>query len=105
MRTNYGDDLELVRGYDEDLVVTLMQCSQLMVRFWSTVFGQYFPKGSVEKSSIDSFDDLPKDLHDLRSFLDHWEIVLKSLYIREMDNRQNQALLILIDRWNEMTYK
>jgi hypothetical protein len=101
MRQNYGDDLDLVRGYNEAEVATLPQCAQLIDRFWVTVFSGYFMQRRlrVDRTQFRELDSVPQDLAQLHAFLHHWTLVLRILYDAEMDEDQRTALAVLTKRW------
>lgn len=101
MRQNYGDDLDLVRGYNEAEVATLPQCAQLIDRFWVTVFSGYFMQRRlrVDRTQFRELDSVPQDSVQLQSFLHHWTLVLRILYDAEMDDGQRAALAVLTKRW------
>ncbi|KAK6198043.1 PIN domain-containing protein [Scheffersomyces amazonensis] len=44
MENEYGEDLDLLRDYDKNSIVTLYDCSQVFIRFWFTVFQACFKK-------------------------------------------------------------
>ncbi|CAH2355589.1 transcriptional protein Swt1p [[Candida] railenensis] len=103
MKSNYGDDLDLVRNYDSDQITSIQQCSQLIGRFWQTVFSTYLRR-YIKKDDITSgcFDNVPTDTEQFNTFLGHWELILKVLYAEEMDTGQNKSLAILIERWHNL---
>lgn len=104
MELVYGDDVHLLRNYSKETVVTLRQCSEVMIRFWKPVFAEIFGKGFRPFDNVDGmqplFCDEPASPYELQQFVEFWSQVLTVLYEAEMDHRQNEALVFLIRRWS-----
>ena len=114
MVAEYGNDLDLIRGYDKNSVTTIEDCAELIIRFWMTVFLQYFDaipgnfvpfhetgKGrNSRKTPIHVYQ--PDNSNELRQFVTFWTKVLTVIYDGVMDPTQQTALKWLIVRWNKM---
>mgnify|MGYP000006920654 CR=1 FL=1 len=114
MVAEYGDDLDLIQGYDKNSVTTIEDCAELIIRFWMTVFLQYFDatpgnfvpfretgKGrNSRKTPIHIYQ--PEDSNEFRKFVTFWTTVLTVIYDAVMDSTQQTALKWLIARWNKM---
>ncbi|SGZ57904.1 CIC11C00000002439 [Sungouiella intermedia] len=107
MKSSYGNDLELVRGYDKSSICTLEDASYVMIRFWLPVFSEYLlsnkpfiTKGRQQK--IPQMVDLPDNKESLVTFVHYWSDILKVLYQHEMSDSQNAALDQLIQRWDDL---
>ncbi|RLV92458.1 Transcriptional protein SWT1 [Spathaspora sp. JA1] len=119
MEIEYGEDLDLVRDYDKQSIVNIYDCSQILIRFWFTVFQQYFKsdatkfvpfeeeeprsngrRNSAKRNSI--YVDVPKTSIELNSFIKFWTTCLKIIYDAVMDETQTIALDHLIKRWEKM---
>lgn len=107
MRSEYEDDLDIVRDYDHDSVQTLHDGAEVLIRFWFTVFQDFF-KGSnftpFHSSGRNSakyplHDSVPEDLDELQNFVRFWGYTLCQIYDAVMDDTQINALQILINRW------
>lgn len=103
MDTSYGEDLDVLPGYDRDSVSSLRDACKVMGRFWTTVFSDYLGKQRdicQKLQSLEFAGPVSKDLVD--KFVSFWSALLTQLYIKEMDAEQNNALKILIQRWKDM---
>ncbi|ODV79092.1 uncharacterized protein CANTADRAFT_52088 [Suhomyces tanzawaensis NRRL Y-17324] len=110
MESSYGDDLDLLRDYDKNAIVNLHDCSQVFIRFWMVVFQQYLGHGDkpfeqMGLKRVPKWVDVPQTAGDLREFVNFWSEILRALYAGEMDDSQNQALSLLIERWEELSRK
>lgn len=110
MESGYGDTLDLVQGYDPAEVTSVDQCVRVILRFWQTVFSEYFQNArnnlpfeetgnKKRRVRIPVFTSVPLRQAELSGFVKHWAPVLNILYSKEMDKRQNEALAVLISRW------
>lgn len=121
MEKEYGPDLDIVRGYDHDSVTTLEDCSEVMIRFWFTVFQEHFKhlpnnfdpfhesnsgiRGSHSRhnsSKSPLYNSEPVDLEELQQFVKFWATTLQILYLGVMDETRINALEILINRWYKL---
>lgn len=117
METVYGEDLDMLRNYDHNSITTLGDCVDVFIRFWSTVFRDYFRKLPSKFVPFDNdgagIRSLKKQIYiheplsqdELKSFVQHWSTALEILYLAEMDPGQNAALEKLIMRWNGLAGK
>lgn len=104
MDAAYGEDLELLRDYDKKKVRTLQDACRVMSRFWMPVFSGYlrgFRKNQLQPLH-GNYYRVPVDKTTLEEFLMFWCTVLQKLYEHEMDQKQNEALKVLTERWNAM---
>lgn len=110
MKSVYGDDLDLIRDYDTNEINTLKDCAYVLIRFWFPVFQTYFnhvpgrftpfeEDESRKKIKNPIHIDVPGDKNELISFIKFWSKVLSVLYKAEMDENQNKALRVLVNRW------
>ncbi|CAL1189619.1 unnamed protein product [Candida parapsilosis] len=116
MVAEYQEDLDLIRDYKKDNLVNLRQCSQLLIRFWSSVFQQYFKAmpgrfvpfeeiGQGRRSKkIPVYTDEPTP-QNVAKFVAFWSAVLKVLYHGIMNEQENEALDIFILRWKDLAPK
>ncbi|KAK6460964.1 PIN domain-containing protein [Scheffersomyces coipomensis] len=115
MENEYGEDLELLREYDRDSVITLYDCAQVFIRFWFTVFQTYF-KASIDnftpfeetgrgKKSVKTpiFVDIPRTPVELNAFIKFWSAILTTIYQSQMSEVEIKALDHLIKRWENMS--
>lgn len=113
MVAEYQEDIDLIRDYKKENVVNLLQCSQLLIRFWFAVFQQYFkampgrfvPFEEIGEGrrlkKIPVYVDEPTRQNAVK-FVDFWSAVLKVLYNGIMNEQENEALDIFIARWKEL---
>ena len=116
MVAEYQEDLDLIRDYKKDNLVNLRQCSQLLIRFWSSVFQQYFkampgrfvPFEEIGQGrrlkKIPVYTDEPTP-QNVAKFVAFWSAVLKVLYHGIMNEQENEALDIFILRWKDLAPK
>lgn len=92
----------------------LRTAGQSMCRFWFTVFQEYFDTddpfkvgdGDLRKRDIrrePKFYTMPSSPGELLEFTKFWLDILRVVYGHVMDSQQNQALLMLLTRWKEMS--
>ncbi|KAI5970772.1 hypothetical protein CANMA_000191 [Candida margitis] len=113
MVAEYQEDIDLIRDYKKENVVNLLQCSQLLIRFWLSVFQQYFKAmpgrfvpfeevGEGRRSKkIPVYVDEPTT-ENAGKFVDFWSAVLKVLYHGIMNEQENEVLDLFIARWKEL---
>ncbi|EGW30096.1 uncharacterized protein SPAPADRAFT_143967 [Spathaspora passalidarum NRRL Y-27907] len=114
MEVEYGEDLDLLRDYTKESIVTIQDCSQVLIRFWFTVFDQYFraspakfvpfqETGTGRKSvKHPLYVDIPTTPAELVEFIEFWTTALQIIYDGVMDETQQMALEHLIKRWHKM---
>lgn len=102
MYDEYGDDLELI-GYDKTKVTRLEDSSNVLIRFYVSVFTEYFQKSSFQPFERNKkrpvFISTPSNGQELVQFVNYWSNVLTALYIKRNED-QSQALEKIIERWN-----
>ncbi|CAH6719981.1 transcriptional protein Swt1p [[Candida] jaroonii] len=94
MEESFGEDLDIIRGYDPDSIRDLQDCKEILVRYWHTVFRQFVGRRK-------DLETLSIDIHDMEDVLDGWKFVLKTLY-QILDDRQRAALVEIFERWDEL---
>lgn len=105
MKRVYGSDVDYLANYAEETVVSLRDCVQVMILFWTPVFSGIFKNGMPPfdndqmSDSQSLFCDEPTSPSELGQFVEFWTHILAVLYEAEMDSHQNQALSILTRRW------
>lgn len=110
MESVFNEDLDLLQDYEKEKVITLTDCSNVMIRFWFTVFQPYFKKLPNKFTPFDEsgrnktplYVDLPRDSYELLQFVHFWTKTLSTIYAAEMDDSKNEALDILVQRWESM---
>lgn len=111
MQSNYGEDLDLVKGYEKLSLISMKDAADVIKRFWFPVFSQYFKperikffeeKESSLKIQRNVLTEVPGDKRELSEFVDFWSKFLRRLYDAEMLPQQKEALDILIDRWYKL---
>ena len=118
MEEEYGDDLDLIRDYDKDQIVTIDDCANLIIRFWSTVFLEYFRatpdhflpfhQSNVRRKFSKKTPihvNVPNSPGELHEFISFWTRVLTIIYDAVMLKLNQDALEKLISRWNNMASK
>lgn len=101
MLSSYGDDLDLVRNYDREQVLTLFEACQVMDRFWFPVFSQHLGRSPLDSEKMTDIPATPSELHEFVAF---WSHVLHKLYQEELNESQNKALRVLVQRWDELAH-
>lgn len=103
MSANYGDEIDLVRNYDRNSVLTLDDASRVMIRFWIPVFSHYLKNSTPFGPQRDPImTAMPHTKDSLDGFIQFWARILSTLYREEMNEAQNLALRTLINRWEEL---
>ncbi|CCE85272.1 Piso0_004855 [Millerozyma farinosa CBS 7064] len=111
MQSNYGEDLDLVKGYEKSSLTSMKDAVDVIKRFWFPVFSHYFKpekikffeeKESNSKPQRSVLTQVPGDKTELSEFVNFWSNVLHRLYDAEMLPQQKEALDILIDRWYKL---
>lgn len=107
MKLEYGDDLELLRNYDSKKVVALGDATDIILEYWLPVFSSYlrqFKQFTIQHhAEAKEMCTSPTDKQSLDTFLEFWTKVLRILYERTMDQKQNGSLGLLIQRWHELS--
>ncbi|CAK7903277.1 transcriptional protein Swt1p [[Candida] anglica] len=99
MVIGYGEDIDIIQNYSAEKVTSLHECSHVLVRFKSIVFEKYVGR----RWKVDnSFNTTPYDRLEMDRFLNYWLQILQPIYEQEMDSTQQQSLLVLIQRWNNL---
>lgn len=106
MESVYGEDIELLHDYDKDRVASLMDCGEIIIRFWFPVFQEYFKRSPSHfvpfeengKRKVPAYTSINPG--EFQSFVDFWTSFLVTIYRAEMDQRQNASLSVLVERWN-----
>lgn len=103
MYAEYEDDLDLI-GYHKSQVLTLRDASQVLIRYWVSVFTEYFQgfRPFNGRRRVPVHVELPLTKEQLESFVQYWSQVLSALYMKR-DERQNSALERIIQRWEQMS--
>lgn len=102
MSSSYGEDLDLIRNYNKDGIVSLHDASTVITRFWQPVFSAYLGYKSKFKESAGGMVDRPSSPKQLREFVEFWGNLLHLLYTKELDAHQNKALSLLVQRWDAL---
>ncbi|CUM64155.1 uncharacterized protein PRCAT00001747001 [Priceomyces carsonii] len=117
MMLTYGDDIDLLKDYDKTYLRSLRDCSETLIRFWFPVFLTYFSRsfdnfkpfeerGNAKTTTkLPIFFSVPKNIQELREFVEFWSRSLKVLYLVEMNEEQNNALNLLVKRWHKLIEK
>jgi rRNA-processing protein FCF1 len=106
MYAEYEDDLELI-GYRKSRVLTLSDASNVLIKYWVSVFTEYFQRGVFKPFKTHGKKQpqhvrTPTNHVDLVEFIKYWSEVLRGLYIKR-DDRQNLALEKIIKRWEKIS--
>lgn len=108
MEEAYGEALEVLKDYNKEAIITLEDCSAVMIRFWFTVFSIFFENGfkPFDEPSKGKKEplwvDIPNDKIELTNFINFWCKILTILYGETMNEHQNNALKALISRWQQV---
>lgn len=105
MKAAYGDDLDLIRDYDHRKVTSWEDVIAVLESFWLPVFSSYFHKTNISFLKGRHQEHI-KHVHmsaDPLDFTSFWLEVLKRIYQREMNAKENDALGQLIERWKKST--
>ncbi|CAI5760162.1 unnamed protein product [Candida verbasci] len=109
MEKEYGEDLDLIREYDKEQIITILDCSNLIIRFWFTVFKEYFqghnkilPFGEEGKRKVPIHVDRPRNYFELKEFVKFWSTILQNIYDEIMNETEQEALKYLQQRWEKM---
>lgn len=115
LEKEYGDELDLVRGLDMDSIETIHDCTMTMIRFWIPVFSGYFKRSNVlpferqDNSKHNSYNNkvpthtnTPNSKHEAIEFIEFWNDILTILYSQIMTEKQNEDLLLLHNRWQNL---
>ena len=106
MESEYGDEIDLLRNYNSDKIISLRKATEVIIEFWLPVFSLHLRQ--MKQFTIDQYKDAkemcetPQDRLSLEVFLEFWVTVLRALYDHEMDSTQKASLESLIKRWHEM---
>ncbi|KAH3687953.1 hypothetical protein WICPIJ_001068 [Wickerhamomyces pijperi] len=108
MCEEYGEDLDLIMGYDPSKIINLHGASEVLIQYYVSVFTEYFKKSAYQFRPFDQVKGrkLPKyteifendEVLDVVKFVKYWCEVLRCLYFKR-DKRQNEALEKCIERW------
>lgn len=106
MESEYGDDLVLLRDYDGTKLHSLADATNTIIKYWLPVFSSHLRrfKQFTIQHHVQAKDMCiaPTDKHSLDEFLEFWTNVLRALYERTMDQEQNSALVLIIQRWHDI---
>lgn len=95
----YDDDLELIQNYVPEEIIDLEDCSRTINQFWLSAFSEYLQRINFKEGFI---TDVPSTLPTLKAFVNEWSKLLEIIYDKLLDERQNEALSRLIQRWESM---
>ncbi|KAG7660601.1 uncharacterized protein J8A68_005867 [[Candida] subhashii] len=114
MKAEFGDDLDLIRDYDNSSGKTIAESANVLIRFWFPVFQPYFSPlpgnfkpfeetGSGKSShKTPIFIQQPTTIKELYAFVEFWSTVLDTIYDAIMGETEQQALEVLTTRWKKM---
>lgn len=116
VESEYKEDMELLRDYGDENLLSLRGCAEVIIRFWATIFNQYFRvvpgkfapfhiEGmgrNVKRTPI--YDDVPVNSNAVK-FVNFWSATLMVLYHAIKDDGETAALEVITQRWKKMAEK
>ncbi|PVH15406.1 uncharacterized protein CXQ87_003246 [Candidozyma duobushaemuli] len=107
MKSSYGEELDLVRGYDISKATSLVDVADIISRFWRTVFNQYFGSTTYRSQFASRSPSLeycykPTDKETLDDFITFWSGFLEALIQKELEGPQITQMNTIMQRWTDM---
>ncbi|CCH61997.1 hypothetical protein TBLA_0G00480 [Henningerozyma blattae CBS 6284] len=105
MFDSYGDDLSLL-DYNVDSITTITDCVNILYKYWSSVFSEFFKNTQIHQDSWTEFPSqlsyIPTTPNILQIFLKFWSNILKILY-SPSDLQYRDTISTEIQKWHEIS--
>ncbi|GEQ67171.1 hypothetical protein JCM33374_g834 [Metschnikowia sp. JCM 33374] len=106
MLSEYGDDIELIREYDQDSILTLDDAVMVMIRFWFPVFSDGMkgcePFDENGSRKVPKMVDVPRSSLELMNFVDFWGKLFVRLYENNKKLQGIESIQQHASRWHEL---